>query len=286
MLSFLLYKLQQQVTNDLFTYSVVVVDNDYNKSAKAVVESFKENSNIIVSYHLEPKQNIALARNKAVENVNSNYVAFIDDDEFPGIDWLLQLYNACNKYDVDGVLGPVKPHFEFDPPKWAIKGKFFERSFHETGYVLHWTNTRTGNVFLKNIFNNKGNKFKLEFGSGGEDQDFFRRMIEDGYKFIWCNEAPVYERIPPERLEKVFLIKRALLRGKQSTIYQSFGGYEVIKSIVAIPVYIFLLPFTILAGEHVFIKYLIKCFDHIGKILALCRYNVIKEKYVLFKEIK
>jgi succinoglycan biosynthesis protein ExoM len=286
MLSFLLYKLQQQVTNDLFTYSVVVVDNDYNKSAKAVVESFKENSNIIVSYHLEPKQNIALARNKAVENVNSNYVAFIDDDEFPGIDWLLQLYNACNKYDVDGVLGPVKPHFEFDPPKWAIKGKFFERSFHETGYVLHWTNTRTGNVFLKNIFNNKGNKFKLEFGSGGEDQDFFRRMIEDGYKFIWCNEAPVYERIPPERLEKVFLIKRALLRGKQSTIYQSFGGYEVIKSIVAIPVYIFLLPFTMLAGEHVFIKYLIKCFDHIGKILALCRYNVIKEKYVLFKEIK
>jgi succinoglycan biosynthesis protein ExoM len=286
MLSFLLYKLQQQVTNDLFTYSVVVVDNDYNKSAKAVVESFKENSNIIVSYHLEPKQNIALARNKAVENVNSNYVAFIDDDEFPGIDWLLQLYNACNKYDVDGVLGPVKPHFEFDPPKWAIKGKFFERSFHETGYVLHWTNTRTGNVFLKNIFNNKGNKFKLEFGSGGEDQDFFRRMIEDGYKFIWCNEAPVYERIPPERLEKVFLIKRALLRGKQSTIYQSFGGYEVIKSIVAIPVYIFLLPFTILAGEHVFIKYLIKCFDHIGKILALCRYNAIKDKYVLFKEIK
>ena len=38
----LLKKLQYQKTNDLFTYSIIVVDNDKNKSAKCIVEEFKQ----------------------------------------------------------------------------------------------------------------------------------------------------------------------------------------------------------------------------------------------------
>ena len=36
-----------------------------------------------VKYCVEPRQNIALARNKALQNAEGDLIAFIDDDEFP-----------------------------------------------------------------------------------------------------------------------------------------------------------------------------------------------------------
>ena len=54
--------------------------------------------------------------------------------------------------------------------------------------------------------------FNPEFRQG-EDQDFFRRMIDHGHVFIWCNEAVAYEVVPPIRWKRTFMLKRALLRG-------------------------------------------------------------------------
>jgi len=78
----LLDELREQETNGLFTYSIVVADNDHLQSAKAVVEGFEAASNIPIIYCVEPRQNIALARNKTIENAEGDFVALIDDDEF------------------------------------------------------------------------------------------------------------------------------------------------------------------------------------------------------------
>src|SRR2546425_6708031 len=174
----LLEKLGGQDTNGLFTYSIVVADNDHLQSAKAVVCDFAAASRIPITYCVEPRQNIALARNKAIENAKGDFVAFIDDDEFPTKRWLLTLFEASNEYDVDGVLGPVKPHFDEAPPKWVVKGRFYERPTYPTGFVIDWRKGRTGNVLLKKrIFAAVAQPFRPEFLTG-EDQDFFGRMIE------------------------------------------------------------------------------------------------------------
>src|SRR5436309_3464345 len=193
----LLEGLRDQDTGGLFTYSIVVADNDHLQSAKAVVWDFAARSSISIRYCVEPRQNIALARNKAIDNASGDFVAFIDDDEFPTKRWLLTLFDACNEYDVDGVLGPVKPHFDEAPPRWVVKGKFYERSTYPTGFVIDWRKGRTGNVLLKERMFSAGlSPFRSEFLTG-EDQDFFRRMIEQGYVFAWCNEAVAYETVPP-----------------------------------------------------------------------------------------
>lgn len=282
LLGLLLKKLQIQETDNLFTYSIVIVDNDHAQSAKNAVTPFKKKLLVDIDYFHEPEQNIALARNKAVKNAKGNFVAFIDDDEFPVNNWLYNLYKTYNNYNVDGVLGPVKPYFAEKPPQWIIKGKMFDRPTHKTGSVLHWNNTRTGNALLrKNIFNDCENLFNPEFGSGGEDKNFFKRMIEKGNTFIWCNEAPVYEIVPPVRWKRAFMLKRALLRGKVSLIHPSSIGIDVLKSVIAFSIYTWALPLLFLIEHHIFMKYLIKNFDHIGRLLAVCGLDVIKEKYVM-----
>ena len=94
----LLRGLEKQKTEDLFDYSIVVVDNDRAESAKQTVETYTEQSKISINYFVQSKQNIALARNKAVENSSGDFLAFIDDDEFPGANWVLGLYKAIYKY--------------------------------------------------------------------------------------------------------------------------------------------------------------------------------------------
>ena len=278
MLKELLSTMENQETDNLFRYSIVVIDNDSAESARDTVSSIQKKSEIRIGYFVEPDQNIALARNKAIENSEGNFIAFIDDDELPGDHWLLELRNAYYRFKVDGVLGPVVPKYKVKPPKWVMEGKFYERPSHKTGTILDWKNTRTGNVLLdRNIFREKENIFRPEFGRGGEDRDFFRRMIGKKYRFVWCEEAQVHETITQERFKRIFMIKRALLRGK---IRYDDSLVNLLKSFMAVPVYTLGLPVFLLLGHHVFMKYVVKNFDHIGKILDFLGFDVVKQKYV------
>lgn len=275
----LLEELDDQDTSGLFTYSIVVADNDHLRSAESVVLEFEAASTVPITYWVEPQQNIALARNKAVENADGDFIAFIDDDEFPIKRWLLTLFEACHKYDVDGVLGPVVPHFDDGAPGWIVKGNFYRRPTYPTGLVIDWSKGRTGNVLLKKqVFTVGEQPFRQEFRAG-EDLDFFRRMIEKGHVFIWCNEAVAYEVVPPIRWKRSVMLRRALLRGASAAL-QPLGVLGIAKSVIAVPVYAAALPFASVWGHDRFMILLVKLCDHLGKILALLGINPIREPYV------
>src|ERR1019366_879164 len=276
----LLGELAYQETDGLFTYSIVVADNDCSRSAEALVSDFAAGSNISVRYCVEPQQNISLARNKAIKNATGDFIAFIDDDEFPTKRWLLTLFKACHKQDVEGVLGPVRCHFDEKPPKWVVKGKFYERPTYPTGFVIDWTKGRTGNVLLKRrIFEACDRPFSPEFHRAG-DQDFFRRMIAKGHVFIWCNEAVAYEVVPPIRWTRSFMLKRALLRGTISLQHPTSRLRSIATSVVAVPVYTVALPFALLLGQHRFMDLLVRLFDHLGKLLAFVGIKPVKNQFI------
>jgi glycosyltransferase involved in cell wall biosynthesis len=277
----LLAGLSNQVTGGSFRYSVVVVDNDRLQSARTIVSTFGEKSLVDITYVSEPEKNISLARNRAVQNARGIYLALIDDDEFPGEDWLLNLYNTCKMHNADGVLGPVIPQYEVEPPEWVVKGGLHCRKEFRTGTILRNSrDTRTGNVLLAmRIFNEVKSPFDVRYGrSGGEDTEYFRRMMGEGRVFVWCNEAPVYETVPPERMKRSYFLRRALLRGTVSGRSQSFSVLGTSKSILAFFLYTLSLPFLQLAGHHLFMKYLVKSCDHIGKILATFGINIVEER--------
>jgi succinoglycan biosynthesis protein ExoM len=283
MLEGLLHELAKQETNGLFDYSITIVDNDSSESAREVVTLARATTGLPVRYEVEPEQNIALARNKAVRSADGDFIAFIDDDELPVSDWLLQLYQACQ--DVDGVLGPVKPRFCQTPPAWAVRAGIFDRpnsGDYPAGTKLHWSQTGMGNVLLKRTaLSSLQTPFLREFGSGGEDIDFFRRAMENGKVFIWCPNAIAYEIVPVERTGVSFQLRRALLRGKASLASPAGRPLGVLKSLSAFVLYALCLPVSLILGRHVFLKNLIKSCDHLGKILAACGIDIVREKYVL-----
>jgi succinoglycan biosynthesis protein ExoM len=277
----LLEALRIQETGGLFHYSVLVVDNDFTRSAQSTVNAFKAGSAIDLNYVVEPEKNIARARNAAIENAGGEYLAFIDDDEYPSPEWLSHLFKALHEFGADGVLGPVKPQFETQPPKWVVRSRLCERESFVTGRVIGDSRyTRTGNVlFRAEIFEAGREIFDPAYGkTGGEDVDLFSRMIGKGKTFVWCDEAVAYEAVLPARLRRGYFIKRALLRGCVNSEKTRFFSVSVFKSILAVSLYSALLPFLVIPRHDLFMKYLVKDCDHLGKLLGVSGLKIIKEK--------
>lgn len=280
----LLNELDQQSTEGLFDYSIVIVDNDKLQSAQDVVQAFQKFTKLNVKYCIEPEQNIALTRNKAIENAKGEFIAFIDDDEFPISTWLLELYKAHKKYGSDGILGPVKPYFDQEPPEWVVNGRFCERNEYPTGTLLHWGDTRTGNVLLdKRLFDKREDRFGIEFGrTGGEDVEFFKKMIKQGRVFVWCNEAIAYETVPPERWKRLFHVKKSLriggLTGEKARKGELGKGVIYLKVLIALCIYGIALPFSFLMGQCIGMKCLSKAAYNFGWVFGFLGFTILRER--------
>lgn len=105
--------------------------------------------------------------------------------------------------------------------------------------------------------------------------------MELGKAFVWCEEAAVYEIVPIERTRLSFQLRRALLRGKASLTSPAGNVLGIARSFAACVLYTMMLPVFLIMGRHVFVKYLVSDFDHLGKLLAACRIEIVKEQYVV-----
>jgi succinoglycan biosynthesis protein ExoM len=270
---------EQDTAGGLFELAIVVADNDHAESGKAAVLDAATRMSIPVHYCVEPEQNIARARNRALAASSGDFIAFIDDDELPPRDWILQALRACLTWQVDGVLAPVRPLFECEPPRWLLQGGFCERPEHATGHVLSWRDTRTGNVLMhRSWIEAWAEPFTPSYRNGGEDVDFFRRLMARGARFIWCQEAAVFEFVPRERCERRYLLRRALLRGQNERALTTLRA--VCTSLLAVPIYTALLPFMLLAGQHRFMQVCIRLCDHAGRIVGVLGLRPLGKRYL------
>ena len=191
---------------------VIVVDNDRHRSAEKAAYTFYQSRCFEFVYDVEPEQNIALARNRCLSHVESDYVAFIDDDEFPSENWLWSLLFCMLKYRCDIVFGPVFKLLPERAPLWAER--CFKTARRETGQPLEFGGA--GNVMMaRHILDDETMRFNPSFGlTGGEDTDFFYRQFLAGRSLVWCDDAVVTEPVPDTRLTLRWVWQRGFRSGQ------------------------------------------------------------------------
>ena len=200
-------------------YEIVVVDNDPQGSAAPVAERMAEHSPIPIRYVLEARPGISHARNTGVAEAAGRYLAFLDDDEVVGSDWLAHMLETLRRFGADAVVGAVLPHFPDGVEIDAYRRHAYTRD----------ARAPTGTRLLRwNIGNSLFDKARCFVGpepflpklgrTGGEDTVFLRQMTRRGCTMVWCAEAPAWEAVPAERLEPDYLLRRAF-RGAQTTTF-------------------------------------------------------------------
>lgn len=268
----LLRNLAAQQTGGLFGFSTVVVDNDAGGFARETVARLQAELHWDASYAIEPERTIPAARNHALRLARGNYIGIIDDDEFPPPHWLLRMYEGIRTFAVDGALGPVYPFFASAPPSWLVKSGLCDLPAYRTGTLLHWSQTRTGNVLVKKeVFDKHGLAFDRRFRTGGSDQEFFRQAMARGCRFVAIKEAPVYEVVPPARWTRKYWIKRAMVNGFNAKKYADAGMSPArqtalaLKSMVAVPIYALATPVCACLGHHRLMNCLEKGCYHLSR---------------------
>jgi glycosyltransferase involved in cell wall biosynthesis len=202
---------------DGFDVFVLIVDNDPAGSGRSIVETFRESATIDIEYLVEPTRGIWAGRNAAVARSlqrQADFVCFIDDDEWPEQDWLVQLVATQSATRADVVTGPVFPAFDEEPPRWILDGGFFERPAFEHNQRITWATTSQV-LLARRVFDGRPAPFDARFGlSGGDDTHFFAELHDAGYSIHWCDHAHVHESIPVSRVDARWLVKRQYRRGQ------------------------------------------------------------------------
>lgn len=198
-------------------FEVVVVDNDVTRSAESVVALHPANGRLTVRYLVEPRQNIALARNRAVAAACGDWLALIDDDEYPQANWLRHLMETARATGASAVLGPVLPELPGHAASWIRDGRFFDRPRYATGTVVPYMQVRTGNLLIqRRILAALPGPFDARYGlTGGEDIMLLEQLRRRGHRLVWCDDAVVAETVPDNRLTRAWLLRRGY-RGAQA----------------------------------------------------------------------
>lgn len=191
----------------------VVVDNDIEGSARAVVEASRLNH---LSYVVEQEPGIAAARNSGLASAASDEdaIVFVDDDERVHPEWLRELVNGWLASGNEVVTGPVISVFAPGTARWIVAGGFIQRSRHATGARL--PTAATNNTLMSLSFWREVHcpTFDPAFSeSGGSDTDFFLRLAASGGRISWVDEALVEEDVPSARANFHWIWRRAVRGG-------------------------------------------------------------------------
>ena len=193
---------------DLVT-EVVVVDNDPEGSARAVLEPIEG-----VRYVHEPEPGISAGRNRALdEAADADLIVFIDDDERPTPGWLMALVAAKRKTGAAAIVGRVERIFKGELDPWIAAGGFFNNAHQPSGMKV--TAAATSNLLLDlNVVRRLRLRFDSRFGIlGGSDIMFTKSLIARGETILWCDEAVVDDQVPSARLTRRWVLKRLFRSG-------------------------------------------------------------------------
>jgi len=212
--------------------SLLVVDNDESGSAEAQVNSWRSRSEDIF-YVIEKRRGIPLARNRAIDEAlarKADALCFIDDDEYPDKQWIVNLVDCWKTTGAQLIGGPVvvAPPLE-GATAWQKmvnaslasrqerKNRSVVRAVAEGSRYTIVTNNwlcdlkwlmRTGVRFNENLL-----------VTGGSDTEFFRKARANACVTAWCPDAIVFETMAPERLSLAYQFKRGA--------YQSVTNFQI-----------------------------------------------------------
>jgi glycosyltransferase involved in cell wall biosynthesis len=115
----LLEKLVNQTEVENIRWEIIVIDNNSNDNTHELIKNYQENwhHNFPLRYVVEHKQGAAFARLTAVNEAKGKLIAFLDDDNLPALDWLIQAYKFADDYPQAGAWsGQIHGNYEVQPP--------------------------------------------------------------------------------------------------------------------------------------------------------------------------
>lgn len=221
-----LEKLRNQRGLENFTWEIIVVDNNSTDGTAKLIEKYQGAwlKHIPLRYVLEAEQGAGFARQRAIQEARGELVGFLDDDNLPAPNWIIEADKFAQANPKAGAYASqIHGLFEVEPPE-NLKPILFYLAITERGEKpCIYLPSRNGfppsaglvvrrkawqeNVPTRLFLNGRVGSSML----GSEDAEALFYIHKTGWE-IWYNPLmEIQHVIPSWRLERNYLI--SLMRG-------------------------------------------------------------------------
>lgn len=224
-------------------FRILVVDNNSDDDTPKTLETLKQQHTIPITIIKETRQGIPYARNRAIEeSLSGRYLAFIDDDELPGPNWLNAAIDALVNEHALCVGGEIRVCAK-NMPGWmndelaAFLGqlKHADKAF--------WINDKSTPVWSGNVAYNldlfrNGLRFDIRYNrqgkgiGGGSDAIMFYSLLENNIRIRYRPDMLIEHHVPSWKLTQRYFLKLHYLNGVR---VGRFEGAEYSRTLFGIP---------------------------------------------------
>src|SRR3989339_1656135 len=233
-------------TLDQSNFDVLVIDNNSNDITKEVVNMFK--SLLPLKYVFEPTQGLSHARNRAIKEVKSEYIAYIDDDSKGKKNWLMTASKIIDDKNPDIFGGPYYPYY-INKKKWFLDKYEIREASKNDKFLDKYEFLSGSNIFFKKDIFEKIGIFDVNLGMKGNNiglgEETQLQVIANklGINRYYCSDLIIYNLVPDFKMDLKYVSRRYFMAGLVSNIVTGYKSTNFLKSLI------------------IFIFYLIKTFS-------------------------
>lgn len=177
----------------------------------------------------EPTPGKSHALNRALPLIESELVAFVDDDHRVDVDYLANACAAAEQYPHASLYcGRILPDWEGSEPAWVHdKGPYriyplpvprYDLGEHPFAIPPGKSTPGGGNLIVRTELFAKVGGFATDYGpvghdlGGGEDQEWVRRAVASGASVQYVPNVVQFHYVDPTRLTLGYLVRKAYQR--------------------------------------------------------------------------
>jgi glycosyltransferase involved in cell wall biosynthesis len=220
-------------------WEFLVIDNGSRDATPELLASHVWPAGWDVRVVREEKLGLSNARNRAISEARGEYIIFMDDDETADPDWLCAFERLIDAHKPDAFGGRIKVLFEedFRPPWLSDELLGFLGELNRSEDIVPLADPGTsfygGNFGFRKTAIEVVGAFDANLGrkgtdnTGGEEVDFYRRLLASGFKVWWTPEAVIHHRIQAEKLNRRYFLDLHYRQGRMEAIRRRGSGSRI-----------------------------------------------------------
>nr|CCF78723.1 Glycosyl transferase family 2 [Rubrivivax gelatinosus S1] len=216
-------------------WEFLVIDNGSRDATPALLAGHAWPPGWTVRIVREERLGLSNARNRAIAEARGEYLIFMDDDETADPEWLRAFERLIATRCPDAFGGRIRVLFEDERPRWLrdeLLGFLGELNRADTIAPLADPHASFfgGNFGFRLTVCERVGGFDSMLGrkgsdnTGGEEVDFYRRLLAAGLSVWWTPEAVIYHRIQAVKLDRRYFLDLHYRMGRMEAIRERGDG--------------------------------------------------------------
>lgn len=214
-------------------YEVLIIDNNSPDETSSLKDIYSNNKK--VKYVLESRQGLSHARNRGIDESEGKILIFLDDD----VELEPNYFQICDEIFSDDLVsivgGKVLP-YKVDIPSWLPNKYYFLVSVFDLGNKSKDVDTLMGaNYSMRKSLALEVGYYNVDLGRkgdnlmGGEENDYFNRVLKLNYKILYNPKLVVFHKIN-DKLNENYVLTYSRDIGKSLRIIDtSLSKYNILK---------------------------------------------------------